>query len=170
MRQRRSTSGRRPGRAAATGWRFTGGKAPWWPRGSVSSQRGEMLRVQGAQRSHQLEDLEIPDRYVFVPRRLSPRRSLQRGPNVRAVRRGHKEGGESTAHIRYGGGPAPFHRHHPGGVGHRPGAARGVTHCTGKGSCLTRRGARLYAPTVRYNQKDGTFSPEPTAPKEPLSK
>ena len=35
--------------------------------GSVSSQRGEMLRVQGAQRSHQLEDLEIPSRYVFVP-------------------------------------------------------------------------------------------------------
>ena len=35
--------------------------------GSVSSQRGEMLRVQGAQRSHQLEDLEIPDRFVFVP-------------------------------------------------------------------------------------------------------
>ncbi len=36
--------------------------------GSVSSQRGEMLRVQGAQRSHQLEDLEIPDRFAFVPR------------------------------------------------------------------------------------------------------
>ncbi|MDE2938018.1 MAG: Gfo/Idh/MocA family oxidoreductase [Chloroflexota bacterium] len=36
--------------------------------GSVSSQRGEMLRVQGAQRSHQLEDLEIPDRFAFVPK------------------------------------------------------------------------------------------------------
>ena len=36
--------------------------------GSVSSQRGEMLRVQGAQRSHQLEDLDIPDRFAFVPR------------------------------------------------------------------------------------------------------
>ena len=35
--------------------------------GSVSSQRGEMLRVQGAQRSHQLQDLEIPDRFMFVP-------------------------------------------------------------------------------------------------------
>ena len=35
--------------------------------GSVSSQRGEMLRVQGTQRSHQLEDLEIPDRFAFVP-------------------------------------------------------------------------------------------------------
>ena len=35
--------------------------------GSVSSQRGEMLRVQGAQRSHHLEDLEIPDRFVYVP-------------------------------------------------------------------------------------------------------
>ena len=35
--------------------------------GSVSSQRGEMLRVQGAQRSHQLQDLEIPQRFVYVP-------------------------------------------------------------------------------------------------------
>ena len=35
--------------------------------GSVSSQRGEMLRVQGAQRSHQLQDLDIPDRFAFVP-------------------------------------------------------------------------------------------------------
>ncbi len=35
--------------------------------GSVSSQRGEMLRVQGAQGSHQLEDLTIPDRFVYVP-------------------------------------------------------------------------------------------------------
>ena len=35
--------------------------------GSVSSQRGEMLRVQGAQRSHELRDLSIPERFVFVP-------------------------------------------------------------------------------------------------------
>ena len=35
--------------------------------GNVSSQRGEMLRVQGAQRSHQLQDLDIPDRFVYVP-------------------------------------------------------------------------------------------------------
>ena len=35
--------------------------------GSVSSQRGEMLRVRGAQRSHQLQDLEIPERFVYVP-------------------------------------------------------------------------------------------------------
>lgn len=35
--------------------------------GSVSSQRGEMLRVQGAQRGHQLQDLEIPGRFVYVP-------------------------------------------------------------------------------------------------------
>ncbi len=35
--------------------------------GSVSSQRGEMLRVQGARGSHQLQDLEIPDRFVYVP-------------------------------------------------------------------------------------------------------
>ena len=35
--------------------------------GSVSSQRGEMLRVQGARESHELQDLEIPDRFVYVP-------------------------------------------------------------------------------------------------------
>ena len=35
--------------------------------GNVSSQRGEMLRVQGAQRSHQLSDLAVPDRYNWMP-------------------------------------------------------------------------------------------------------
>jgi len=35
--------------------------------GDVSSQRGKMLRVQGAQRSHELADLPIPERYTWVP-------------------------------------------------------------------------------------------------------
>jgi predicted dehydrogenase len=35
--------------------------------GNVSSQRGEMLRVQGAQRSHQLSDMPIPDRLNWMP-------------------------------------------------------------------------------------------------------
>ena len=35
--------------------------------GSVSSQRGEMLRVRGAQRGHDLRDLEIPARFTWVP-------------------------------------------------------------------------------------------------------
>jgi predicted dehydrogenase len=35
--------------------------------GSVSSQRGEMLRVQGAQGSHELRDLTIPEHFVYVP-------------------------------------------------------------------------------------------------------
>ncbi len=35
--------------------------------GSVSSQRGEMLRVLGARGSHELRDLDIPDRFVYVP-------------------------------------------------------------------------------------------------------
>ncbi|MDA1228977.1 MAG: Gfo/Idh/MocA family oxidoreductase [Chloroflexi bacterium] len=35
--------------------------------GSVSSQRGEMLRVQGAQRGNELSDLTIPERFVYVP-------------------------------------------------------------------------------------------------------
>jgi predicted dehydrogenase len=35
--------------------------------GSVSSQRGEMLRVQGARGSQTLTDLEIPERLNVVP-------------------------------------------------------------------------------------------------------
>ena len=35
--------------------------------GSVSSQRGEMLRVQGAQGSNELQDMDIPERFVYVP-------------------------------------------------------------------------------------------------------
>lgn len=35
--------------------------------GDVSSQRGQMLRLQGARGSHELRDLEIPERYVHVP-------------------------------------------------------------------------------------------------------
>jgi predicted dehydrogenase len=35
--------------------------------GSVSSQRGEMLRVQGARGTQQLSDLPIPERFDAVP-------------------------------------------------------------------------------------------------------
>ena len=35
--------------------------------GNVSSQRGEMLRVQGAKRSHELKDMPIPHRFVWLP-------------------------------------------------------------------------------------------------------
>jgi predicted dehydrogenase len=35
--------------------------------GNVSSQRGEMLRLQGARGSHELGDLVIPERFVYVP-------------------------------------------------------------------------------------------------------
>jgi predicted dehydrogenase len=35
--------------------------------GNVSTQRGEMLRVQGAQKSHELKDLPLPERFVHVP-------------------------------------------------------------------------------------------------------
>jgi predicted dehydrogenase len=35
--------------------------------GDVSSQRGELLRVQGAQRSHKLSDLTVPERFFWVP-------------------------------------------------------------------------------------------------------
>jgi predicted dehydrogenase len=35
--------------------------------GDVSSQRGQPLHLQGAQKGHELQDLEVPDRFVFVP-------------------------------------------------------------------------------------------------------
>src|SRR5258706_775191 len=35
--------------------------------GNVSTQRGEMLRVQGAKRSHELSEMPIPDRFVWLP-------------------------------------------------------------------------------------------------------
>jgi len=35
--------------------------------GNVSSQRGELLRVQGAKRSHELSDMTIPERFFWLP-------------------------------------------------------------------------------------------------------
>jgi predicted dehydrogenase len=35
--------------------------------GSVSSQRGEMLRLRGARGGHALSDLAVPERFVYVP-------------------------------------------------------------------------------------------------------
>ena len=35
--------------------------------GSISSQRGAMLRIQGARGSHEVQDLDIPDRFIYVP-------------------------------------------------------------------------------------------------------
>jgi predicted dehydrogenase len=35
--------------------------------GNVSSQRGEMLRLQGARGSHALSELAMPERFVYVP-------------------------------------------------------------------------------------------------------
>jgi predicted dehydrogenase len=35
--------------------------------GTVSSQRGEMLRLQDARGSHELRELAIPERFVYVP-------------------------------------------------------------------------------------------------------
>ena len=54
---------------AGTGYRMEiyGREGTLVTTGSVSSQRGEMLRVQGAQGSHELQDLAIPERFEFVP-------------------------------------------------------------------------------------------------------
>ncbi len=54
---------------AGTGYRMEiyGREGTLVTTGSVSSQRGEMLRVQGAQGSQQLQDLEIPGQFVYLP-------------------------------------------------------------------------------------------------------
>jgi predicted dehydrogenase len=36
--------------------------------GKVAAQRGEMLRLQGARGGHELTDLAVPERFVYVPR------------------------------------------------------------------------------------------------------
>jgi predicted dehydrogenase len=54
---------------AGSGYRLEiyGRKGTLVATGDVSSQRGQMLRVQGAQGSHELKDLPIPDRFYYVP-------------------------------------------------------------------------------------------------------
>lgn len=54
---------------AGTGYRMEiyGREGTLVTTGSVSSQRGEMLRVQGTQGSQELMDLTIPNRFVYVP-------------------------------------------------------------------------------------------------------
>jgi len=59
---------------AAAPWAGTGFRLEIYGRdgtlivtGDVSSQRGQTLRLQGAQGGHDLADLEVPDQYVFVP-------------------------------------------------------------------------------------------------------
>ena len=56
-----------PGLAAAFAWEIYGREGTLVTTGSVSSQRGEMLRVQGARGSHELQDLDISERFVYVP-------------------------------------------------------------------------------------------------------
>jgi predicted dehydrogenase len=60
--------------AAAVPWAGSGFRMEIYGRegtlvttGNVSSQRGETLRLQGAQGSHELRDLEVPERFVYVP-------------------------------------------------------------------------------------------------------
>src|SRR5437868_2360483 len=60
--------------AAAVPWAGSGFRMEIYGRegtvvatGSISSQRGETLRLQGAQGSHELRDLDVPARFVYVP-------------------------------------------------------------------------------------------------------
>jgi len=60
--------------AAAVPWAGSGFRMEIYGRegtlvttGSVSSQRGETLRLQGARGGHELRELEVPERFVYVP-------------------------------------------------------------------------------------------------------
>ena len=60
--------------AAAVPWAGSGFRMEIYGRegtlvatGSVSSQRGETLRLQGVRGSYALGDLEVPERFVYVP-------------------------------------------------------------------------------------------------------
>ncbi len=60
--------------AAAVPWAGSGFRLEIYGRegtlvatGSVSSQRGETLRLQGVRGSHALSDLEVPERFMYVP-------------------------------------------------------------------------------------------------------
>jgi predicted dehydrogenase len=60
--------------AAAVPWAGSGYRMEIYGRegtlvttGSVSSQRGEMLRLLGARGSHEMRELSIPERFVYVP-------------------------------------------------------------------------------------------------------
>ncbi len=60
--------------AAAVPWAGSGFRMEIYGRegtlvatGTVSSQRGETLRLQGARGDHALSDLEVPERFVYVP-------------------------------------------------------------------------------------------------------
>ena len=124
-RRHRSTWARRPGPAAATEWRFTGGRAPWSPP-AASPPSGR--NAAGAGRATKPPPGGFGDSRPLrlCPRRLPPGRPLQRGADVLPVRRGGPHRPEPPAHLRHGGGPAPLHRHHPGGVGYGAGVGGGV--------------------------------------------
>src|SRR5258705_4221338 len=49
-----------------------GGEGTLMATGNFSLQRGEMLRGQGAKRSHELSDMPIPHRFVLLPAECLP--------------------------------------------------------------------------------------------------
>ena len=93
--------------------------------GSVSSQRGEMLRVQGAQRSHQLQDLEIPDRFMFVPADFPQGDPFNVGQMYSLFADAIRTGVNRPAHFRHSSWTCTvFIGHHPAGIGKQAGSWR----------------------------------------------
>ena len=92
--------------------------------GSVSSQRGEMLRIQGAQGNHALGRPGDPPAVRVRAGRLPSGRSVQRRAVVRPVRGGDQDGRDrSPANVRYGRWPPSLPRYRQAGVRYGPGAA-----------------------------------------------
>ncbi len=97
--------------------------------GNVSSQRGETLRLQGAQWQPRAERPGDPRALRLCPGRLPARRSVQRRADVCPVRRGDPDRAEPPADVRHRGGPAPLPRYDQAGVGYGPGAAGRLRRC-----------------------------------------
>ena len=110
-----------PGPAAAFGWRSTGGRHAGRDRQCLVAARRDAAPA-GARGCHALSDLEVPERFVYVPAdflvviRSTSGRCTRCSPRPSAP-------GRPRAHVRHRGGPAPLPRYHQAGVGDGPGAA-----------------------------------------------
>ncbi len=93
--------------------------------GNVSSQRGEMLRVQGAQRQPSVERHADTRSLRLDASRFPARRPVQRRADVQSVRGSdsHRAAAEQTADVRYRRRPASLPRYDQAVVGNGTGVA-----------------------------------------------
>ena len=99
-RRHRSTSGAVPWAGSGYRMEIYGREGTLITTGSVSSQRGEMLRVQGAQGSHELQDLPLPQHFVYVPDDFPRGDPFNVGQLYALFAEAIQDRAESPAHIR----------------------------------------------------------------------